>query len=114
MSKATAAHAPLRLRIADTFVRRLLGLHAGGPLDPDEGLLLAPCRAVHTLFLRQRIDVVFLDAKGGECDRVDALPARRIVSRRAACMVIELPAGYCRRHPDYLAHIHAALHAISQ
>lgn len=100
---------PLRLRIADTFVSRLLGIHGGGALAPDEGLLLYPCGAVHTFFLWQPIDVVFLDARGMECRRIDALPPRRAARHRRARMAVELPAGYCRRHPDYLGRIHAAL-----
>lgn len=99
----------LRLRVADTFLTRLLGLHAHGPLAPDEGLLLLPCHAVHTFFQSQSIDVVFLDALGRECRRVSSLRPFRLAVSVGAKMAIELPAGYCRRHPDYLRRIHAAL-----
>lgn len=99
----------LRLRVADTFLPRLLGLHASGPLAPDEGLLLLPCQAVHTFFQSQSIDVVFLDAHGRECRRVSSLRPHRLAISPDAQMAIELPPGYCRRHPDYLRRIHAAL-----
>jgi len=99
----------LRLRVADTFVQRLLGLHARPLAAPDEALLLLPCRAVHTFFLRRPVDVVFLDEKGAECRRIDALPPRRWAFEARARMVVELAAGYCVRHPDYLEHVHAAL-----
>lgn len=102
----------LKLRMADSFMLRLLGLHAhGGVLREDEGLLLNPCRMVHTLFLTQAIDLVFLDGRGRVCLCVHALPPRRVAAAARARMVVELPAGYCRRHPDYLYRIRAALRA---
>lgn len=107
----SATHTVLRLRLAATFLRRLLGVHAKGPLGDDEGLLLTPCNAVHTFFLRQRIDVVFLDGAGAPCRHVAAVAPRRIVFERHARMVVELPSGYCARHPDYPARIQAALRA---
>lgn len=104
----------LRLRVADTFFLRLLGLHVWGGLAPDEGLVLTPCRAVHTCFLRQPIDVVFLDDSGAECGRVlGMLPYRVAREGRARC-VVELPENYCRRHPDYLQRIQAALQRRAQ
>lgn len=99
----------LRLRWANTFWRRFLGLHAGLPLAQNEALVLIPCSAVHTFFLDHAIDVVFLDADGGECRCVHALRPWRAVREKRACVVVELPAGYCSRHPDYLVRIHAAL-----
>lgn len=98
-----------RLHRAETFWRRLLGVHALGGLAAHEGLLLKPCSAIHTFFLDQAMDVVFLDAQGAECDRLADLPPRRFQRKAGAYMVVELPAGYCRRHPDYLRQIHQAL-----
>ncbi|NYT23624.1 DUF192 domain-containing protein [Alcaligenaceae bacterium] len=99
----------LRLRVADSFRLRLPGVHAIGTLAPDEGLVLVPCRAVHTFFLRQALDVVFLDARGGECRCVHSLPPYRVAGAAGARMVVELSAGYCRRHPDYLDRVHIGL-----
>lgn len=99
----------LRMRVATTFMQRLRGVHAAGPLAPDEGLLIQPCKAVHTFFLSQALDVVFLDAAGRECRCIHDLAPFQVAGAAASCMVVELPAGYCRRHPDYLAHISAAM-----
>lgn len=99
----------MKLRVADTFLLRLLGLHAGGALAPDEGLLLWPCKAVHTFFQSQTLDVVFLDARWKECRRVSELAPYRVAASAQARVAVELPAGYCCRHPDYLQRIHAAL-----
>ena len=102
-------HSALRLHVAETFWSRLLGLHAIAQLRGDEALLLRPCKAIHTCFMRNRIDVVFLDAAWCLCRCIHSLPPLRIAWHPRAHMVVELPAGYCRRHPDYLVHIHAAL-----
>ena len=101
--------ASLRLHVASTFFSRLTGLHGLGPLAHDEGLVLMPCASIHTFFLRQPIDVVFLDGKGRELRRVLALPPFRVAGAWGACCAIELPARYCEHHPDYLERIHAAL-----
>ena len=46
---------------ARTFWRRLLGLMGRAALPEGEGLIFAPCRGVHTHFMRFPIDLVFLD-----------------------------------------------------
>lgn len=50
-----------RVAVADTFVRRLIGLLGRAGLSNDEGLLLSPGATIHTLAMRFPIDVVFLD-----------------------------------------------------
>ena len=99
----------LDLRVADTFYRRLLGVHRWAlHADRGRGLLLQPCRAVHTFFLTRPIDVVFLDAQWHEVRHIASLPPGRIVWARTAVMVAELPPGYCAEHPDYLEQLRAA------
>lgn len=51
----------LRVRVADWFMARALGLLVGEPLDPTEGLLISPCSSIHTIGMRYPIDVVFVD-----------------------------------------------------
>lgn len=92
-----------------TFWSRLRGLHGHAMLTGSQGLLLAPCRAVHTLGMGYPVDVVFLDAGLEQVRRVDSLKPNRFVVCGKARMVVELPAGYCRRHPGYLRHVHDAL-----
>ena len=50
----------LRVSIADTFLRRFLGLMGRRCLAPDVGLLITPCNSVHMCFMRFAIDVVYL------------------------------------------------------
>ena len=99
----------LTLRIADSFWLRLRGLYGVKALAENEGLLILPCRAIHTLFLKQSIDVIFLDAHGNVCRCLPCLAPNRLVWERKATMVVELPAGYCRRYPDFAKRVHAAL-----
>lgn len=54
----------LSLRIASEFFGRLRGLMLAPPLPADQGLLLTCCSSVHTCFMRDDVDVVYLDARG--------------------------------------------------
>ncbi|MDA0578048.1 MAG: DUF192 domain-containing protein [Verrucomicrobia bacterium] len=50
-----------RLDLAETFGSRLRGLLGRDQLPQDEGLYLAPCRAVHTFGMRFALDLLFVD-----------------------------------------------------
>ena len=54
----------LELRVAGSFFSRLCGLMLAPPLGPAQGLLLLDCASVHTGFMRQTIDLVYLDRHG--------------------------------------------------
>ena len=76
----------------DSASRRkgLLGRHA---LPQKSALLIAPCNAIHTFFMRFPIDVAFV-AKDGRVVQVrPTLSAWRIAMALRAYAVIELPAG---------------------
>lgn len=60
---ANADHV-LNLRIAGTFFSRLRGLMLAAPLELGHGMLLLGCTSIHTGFMRQTIDVVYLDGFG--------------------------------------------------
>ena len=50
-----------RLTVADNFLKRFLGLMGRFRLEPNTGLLLAPCNSIHMMFMRFPIDVIFYD-----------------------------------------------------
>jgi uncharacterized protein len=50
-----------RVRLATSFVARFVGLLDSGCIGADEGMLFRPGGSVHTLGMRTRIDVAFLD-----------------------------------------------------
>jgi uncharacterized protein len=83
-----------RAELAAPPLRRLVGLMGRGTWVASDGLLIRPCNAIHTLFMRMPIDVVFASREGIV---LDLAPARRpwrlgpVVLR--AVWVLELPVG---------------------
>jgi hypothetical protein len=76
------------------FFQRAIGLLARTSLQRDEGVWLVKCHAIHTLGMRQTIDVVFVDNDGCVlriCRNVR--PNRLVLSCRGAKAVIELGGG---------------------
>ncbi|MCL6450254.1 MAG: DUF192 domain-containing protein [Acetobacteraceae bacterium] len=83
-----------RIRPALGFFSRLRGLMFGAALAPGQGLYLAPCRQVHTLFMRCPLDLLYLDAEGRVVGAVAGLgPWRAGPYVRQARGVLELFAG---------------------
>lgn len=83
--------------LADTVFKRLLGLLGRSGLSSGEGLLLAPCNAVHSCFMRFSFDAIFLDGDGRILKVIHEMPPFRFspVVRRAVA-VLELSAGTVR------------------
>lgn len=52
-----------RVLMATGMLDRMRGLLGRDGLPEGEGMLLSPCRGVHTWFMRFSIDVVFLDSE---------------------------------------------------
>lgn len=78
--------------------RRLRGLLGRPPLKPGQGLLIRPCRGVHTWFMGYPIDVLFLDRRGlVVAMRPELRPWRMTALIGAAYCVLELPAGVATR-----------------
>jgi len=81
-----------RVEVADSSMRRLIGLLSRSSLPPGGGLLLFPSNSIHTFGMRFAIDVVFLDRELrvlGLCKAV--APYRVIWPRWKAQTVLELP-----------------------
>ena len=81
-------------QVADTCWSRLRGLIGSSPLAPGEGLLIVPCKAIHTHFMRFPIDVLYVDAGKEVVGIGHALPPWRFGRPyRPSRFVLELPAG---------------------
>jgi uncharacterized membrane protein (UPF0127 family) len=81
-------------RAARRFWPRLVGLLGRTSLRPGEGLVIEPCKSVHTAFMRFAIDVVTVDRSGKVVKLVSGLKPFRISGTlRAAHAVVELPSG---------------------
>jgi uncharacterized protein len=83
-----------RARLADGPWSRLRGLLGSSRLADGDGMVLEPCRSVHTFFLRYPIDVVFAARDGRVVAIAEALPPWRMTSwHPTAWRAVELPAG---------------------
>lgn len=89
-SSAFSIHYPIRT--ADTFISRFLGLM--GKKNVDYGLLLIPCKSIHTFFMKIPIDVVYLDASLKVLDiQKNMKPWKTGKYYSKAYGILELPAG---------------------
>ncbi|KJS21774.1 MAG: hypothetical protein VR72_08960 [Clostridiaceae bacterium BRH_c20a] len=50
-----------KIKLADTFTTRLKGLLGKSELQEGEGLILAPCNAIHCIGMKFAIDVIFMN-----------------------------------------------------
>jgi uncharacterized protein len=83
-----------QIGIADSSLRRLVGLLGKRSLEPGCGLFIVPSQAIHTVGMAFPIDVIFVDKKYNvvgmrECVR----PFRVTRVFWKALGVIELPSG---------------------
>lgn len=82
------------LKVADRFWTRFAGLMLRRPPQAQEGLLLTGCASIHTLFMRYRLDLAWLDDRGRVLACVPALkPWRASAGPRGTAHVLELAAG---------------------
>lgn len=95
--QASSSYPQLTVRRASHFFSRLAGLLFSPPLQPGHGLLIVPCAAVHTAFMRYAIDVVFLDRAGRVRRIVPRLAPWRTAASVGAYQTLELAAGEAAR-----------------
>ena len=93
MNDRTRSAVALEVDVAATRATRRRGLLGRDSLGATEGLLLSPCKAVHTVGMRFPIDVIFIDRDGRAVRIVPALAPWRIAMSARAKAVIELAAG---------------------
>ena len=97
-NERTHAAIATEVELAATRASRRRGLLGRDGLDPDAALMIMPCLAVHTAFMRFAIDLIFLDRDGFAVKLVNDLPPWRIAGAVSAHSVVELAAGSVRRH----------------
>jgi uncharacterized membrane protein (UPF0127 family) len=84
------------VRPARGLWQRLKGLIGRDEWPTGQALLLRPCNAVHTAFMRFPIDVVFVDGQG-RIARIVTLRPWRVAACWRARAVLELAAGEAAR-----------------
>ncbi len=90
-----------RVAVASSFWRRFLGwMFRKHP--PSAAVLFPNCRAVHTCFMRFRLDLVALDRSGQVVAVKDNVPPwRMVVFPKNTWAVLELPAGLWATAPAW-------------
>lgn len=97
-----------KIAVADTFWQRIKGLLGTKELAPFQGLLIQPCKQVHTFGMHYPISVWYVDHELQIIHLVDNLRPCRIspVSRNSS-FVIEFPPNWA-----YLTDTHVGDHLI--
>jgi uncharacterized protein len=88
--------APLadRAGLAERFWQRALGLLGRPRMTEGEGLVLRPCKAIHTWGMQYPVDVAFRDRNGRVVASYAAFPPnQRTPWHSAAASAVELPVG---------------------
>lgn len=85
------------IEIADTFMKRFLGLMPRASLNQGEGLIINPCNSIHMFFMKFAIDVLFID-KNNKILHIEEnfKPWRISKFVKGGKYVIELPVGAAR------------------
>lgn len=66
-----------QLKIADTFITRMIGLMFK-IITPHEGLLIDPCNSIHCFFMKMPIDVLFIDKNNKVIHKITKMKPWRI------------------------------------
>lgn len=83
------------LKLAATFWTRFRGLQFRRELPIGEGLLIAPCRSIHTHWMRFAIDVVMMNGEGVVLKLQQNLrPWRTCSGPKETRFVLEVPADF--------------------
>ena len=85
------------LSVAFDSASRNKGLLQRESLPEGSALIIAPCTAVHTFFMKFPIDIAFLSRDGRVLKVRAAVPAWRMTGALRAFCVIELAAGSLAR-----------------
>ena len=82
------------LRVADSMIKRVVGLLGTQSLDFNEGLWIKSCNSIHTYFMKYPIDCVFLDKTLKVVSiKSNVNPWKIVAPQWGATSVIELKAG---------------------
>ena len=83
-----------RLEVADTIFARMKGLLGKSGLAEGEGMLIRPCKGIHTFGMKFPIDAAFLDGNNRVIAATRGISPNTITRIYfSAASVIELPAG---------------------
>jgi uncharacterized membrane protein (UPF0127 family) len=83
-----------KVRVADTFLGRAIGLMFSDSLGEYDGLLIQPTNAIHTFFMKYNLDIIFLNRNNEVVSVVREMkPWRHTKLYFRAIKVIEMKGG---------------------
>ena len=87
-----------KVKKADNFLTRLVGLLKRRNLGPEEALWLVPSKGIHTIGMKFPVDVIFLDRAKKVLNLIPNLAPYRATSFYLwAHSVVELPDGMIKK-----------------
>jgi uncharacterized protein len=87
-----------KVRKADNFMTRLVGLLKRRTLGPEEALWLMPSKGIHTIGMKFPIDVVYLSRKNLVLRLISGMAPYRISSiNLKTYSILELPNGTIKK-----------------
>jgi uncharacterized membrane protein (UPF0127 family) len=86
----------MQVHVCEGRYERGRGLLLRRQLDAETAWLLPECRAVHTIGMHYRLDLLFCDANGRILRIEEHVAPCRIARERRACQVWELRSGAVR------------------
>ncbi len=86
------------VELANSFFKRFKGLMFRQSMPLDYGLLLSPCKAIHTFSMRFPIDVVYLDADSKIIHIEKSMQPNKVGKTiKSAASVLELNSGMAEK-----------------
>lgn len=82
-----------RVSKTETAKERAKGLLGSSPPGRGEGMLIAPCNSIHTVFMKFPIDVIFLDRRNRVVKVIGTMRPFRFAFALRAASVLEVRAG---------------------
>ena len=84
----------LSIRVADSFLSRLIGWIGKKKIEPNEALIIIPCNRIHTIGMNASIDAIFVGADNLPIHVIPNLaPGKMPPAVKGAKYVIEMKAG---------------------
>lgn len=81
------------VKVAKNFITRSIGLLSKKDLKTNEALIIKPCSAVHTFFMKFNIDVLYIDKNNKVLSVFENVSSSKILPINFRCAyVIELKA----------------------
>ncbi len=77
--------------VADSFLKRAKGLLGKSAISANNAMVIIPCNAIHTFFMRFNIDVIFISDENKIISLHKTVKPWKVLRQLSAKYVVELP-----------------------